>query len=57
MPRTTRLSKRLSDLNDKHFLTVEGGKTIIISEGYDPALHRKVWQRSTPEDIRVRYGR
>lgn len=42
-------------LNMRHFVVPESGKTVVISDEYDPVLSRQVLQRSTFADFRNLY--
>ena len=42
-------------MNAKHFVVREGGKTVVITEEFDPELKRRVLKRSSFEDIRKFY--
>lgn len=45
----------IDDMNRKHAVISENGKTIVISPAEDPETQRSVHHRSTFEDIRNRY--
>ena len=47
--------KQLKELNDKHFVVTEAGKTRVLSEVWDDQLERWRLERSSFEDIRNRY--
>jgi len=43
-------------LNGKHFVTVIGGKTIVVNEDYDPAMERQILTYSLPKDFKNFYS-
>src|SRR5690606_36002898 len=42
----------LEKLNEKYCYAVEGGKTRVLFEDYDPVLNRKFWVRMTSTDFK-----
>ncbi len=40
------------ELNEKHFVTRIGGKTIVVNEDYDPAMERQILTYSSPTDFK-----
>jgi len=42
-------------MNAKHFVVRESGKTVVITEEFDPELRRRVLKRSSFEDVRKFY--
>ena len=41
----------VAEFNEKHFVTVEGGRTIVMSERYDSTLDRTYYTRSRFQDV------
>jgi hypothetical protein len=39
------------EMNRKHAVVREGGRTVVITDDYDPALERRVWTRSSFHDF------
>lgn len=46
----------VDELNGRHAVVVEAGKTVIVTERHDTVLHRDVIDRSSAEDIKLRYA-
>jgi len=46
----------IDELNEKHFVTRVGGKTIVANEDYDPAMERKMLTYSSPSDLKNFYS-
>ena len=44
------------ELNEKHFVTRIGGKTIVVNEDYDPAMERQILTYSSPTDFKNFYS-
>ena len=44
------------ELNNKHFVTRIGGKTIVVNEVYDPAMERQILTYSSPADFKNFYS-
>jgi hypothetical protein len=44
------------ELNNKHFVTRIGGKTIVVNEDYDPAMERQILTYSSPTDFKNFYS-
>jgi hypothetical protein len=45
----------IKQMNERHAVVSEGGKTVVITEDYDPVLGRRVLSRSSFPDIRNFY--
>ena len=46
----------ITELNEKHFVTRIGGKTIVVNEDYDPAMERQILTYSSPTDFKNFYS-
>jgi len=44
------------ELNEKHFVTMIGGKTTVVNEVYDPAMERQSLTYSSPTDFKNFYS-
>ena len=44
------------ELNEKHFVTMIGGKTTVVNEVYDPAMERQILTYSSPTDFKNFYS-
>ena len=44
------------ELNEKHFVTMIGGKTTVVNEVYDPAMERQILTYSSPADFKYFYS-
>jgi len=44
------------ELNNKHFVTMIGGKTTVVNEVYDPAMERQILTYSSPTDFKHFYS-
>jgi len=44
------------ELNNKHFVTMIGGKTTVVNEVYDPAMERQSLTYSSPTDFKNFYS-
>ena len=47
---------KFEELNEKHFVTWIGGKTIVVNEVYDPAMERQILTYSSPTDFKNFYS-
>ena len=52
----TEVTALIARLNAKHFVTVEGGRTLVMTEGHDATLDRHYLSRSTFRDIEQLYA-
>ena len=43
-------------LNQEHFVTMIGGKTIVVNEVHDPAMERNILTYSNPTDFKAYYS-
>ena len=50
------LDLMVQQLNEQHAVVIEGGRTLVITEDYDPVLERHIVRRSTFPDIQNRYA-
>lgn len=50
-----KIDGRILELNAKHAVICEGGKTVIITERMDTQLRRRVLDRSSANDFQLRY--
>ena len=46
----------IEELNQKHFVTMIGGKTTVVNEIHDPAMERNILTYSTPSDFKNFYS-
>ena len=46
----------IEELNQKHFVTMIGGKTTVVNEIHDPAMERNLLTYSTPSDFKNFYS-
>ena len=46
----------IEELNQKHFVTMIGGKTTVVNEVHDPAMERNILNYSTPTDFKNYYS-
>ena len=46
----------VTELNERHAVVAEAGRTVVLTEDYDPVLERQVVRRSTFADIQNRYA-
>ena len=46
----------IEELNQKHFVTMIGGKTTVVNEVHDPAMERNILTYSTPTDFKNYYS-
>ena len=46
----------IEELNQKHFVTMIGGKTTVVNEVHDPAMERNILTYSTPSDFKNFYS-